>query len=118
MDAWIAALGVILAYAGCVLLFQSGERRLAHPAVKVTKAQMRMTKPVGWIMILSSVIALCVPSGIERGLAYWLAAVAAAGCLSLLVSALMPKVHLLSVAIISGLCLLVAALFVALGGAA
>ncbi|MEL7231964.1 MAG: hypothetical protein AAGJ85_05580 [Pseudomonadota bacterium] len=115
MDAWIAALGVILAYTGCVLLFQSGERRLAHPAVRVSKEQMKITKPVGWIMMLGSVIPLCMPNGIERGIAYWLAAVAAAGALSLLVSALTPKIHLASIGIVTVGSLLTAALFIMMG---
>ncbi|MEM1391025.1 MAG: hypothetical protein AAGG45_08070, partial [Pseudomonadota bacterium] len=101
MSAWIIALGIMLTYAGCVLLFQSGQRRARHPAVKVTKEQMKITKPVGWVLIIGALIPLCIPQGVERGIAFWFGAVAAAGSLSLLVSALTPKLHLSSIGIIA-----------------
>lgn len=113
----MTALGVIMAYAGCVLLFQSGERRLSHPAVRVPKEQMTVTKTFGWALALGSSVPLSIPNGVERGIAYWLAAVAAAGCISLLVSALAPRTHLQSVGIVSILSLATAGLFTALGTA-
>ena len=117
MSAWMTALGVIMAYAGCVLLFQSGERRLSHPAVRVPKEQMTVTKAFGWALALGSSVPLSIPNGVERGIAYWLAVVAAAGCFSLLVSALMPKIHIQSIAIVSGLTFVAAIMFTVLGAA-
>ena len=93
----MAALGSIMAYAGCVLLFQSGERRVRHPAVRFAKEKMRRVKMAGWALALGSLLPLSAPQGVERGIAVWLGMLAMAGIASLLVSALFPRLHMFSI---------------------
>lgn len=100
---WMTALGVLMAYAGCVLLFQSGERRARHPAVRVARENMAQIRIAGWALAIGSLLALSAPQGVERGLAVWLAILALAGTSSLLVSALFPRLHMISIPIVGGL---------------
>ena len=115
MDVWITALGVLMAYAGCVLLFQSGERRLRHPAVRFAKEEMRQVKMAGLVLALGSLLPLSVPQGVERGIAVWLTVLGIAGSASLLVSALIPRLHMLSIPIAGGLSAVFAASYMLLG---
>ncbi|MEN0078653.1 MAG: hypothetical protein AAF753_06010 [Pseudomonadota bacterium] len=102
--AWVTALGAVLAYGGCVLLFQGEASRKRHPAVVLPVEAMPRAKIAGWVCIVASAPVLCLPQGAERGIAVWIAAVAMSGVASLLVSALAPRMHLASVGGVAGIC--------------
>ena len=101
---WMTALGVLMAYAGCVLLFQSGERRARHPAVRIAREKMGQVKIAGWALAIGSLLALSAPQGVERGSAVWLGVLGFAGTASLLVSALFPRLHMFSIPAAGILC--------------
>ena len=117
LNVWMAAFGVLLAYAGCVLLFQSGERRAAHPAVCVAKEKMRPGKLTGWALALGALGPLSLVQGIERGLALWLGLLACAGMASLLLAALVPHRHMISIAVAGILSAAIAAIYMLIGAA-
>lgn len=111
----MTASGVLMAYAGCVLLFQSGERRARHPAVRFAKDKMRPVKMAGWALALCSLLPLSTPQGVERGVAVWLGMLAMAGIASLLVSALFPRLHMLSIPAAGALSAAMAVTYMILG---
>lgn len=116
MSVWLTALGVLLSYVGCVLLFQGGERRARHRAVRVPKAWMARSKAAGWALVLIALVPLSIPRGLEIGVTVWLSILALAGVASLLVSALVPRWHLASPLGVAGLSLLLALPFYVFGG--
>lgn len=113
----MTALGVIFSYTGCVLLFQSGEHRRRHKAVRIPMEKAALTRKAGWVLLLAALAALSIPRGFEIGLVLWLAALALGGIVSLLVSALAPKAHLLSPAAVAGLSFTLGLPFLLFGGA-
>lgn len=97
MAVWLTALGVVLAYASCVLLFQSEARRAKHPAVVLAVARMRAARVVGFALSVASWGCFLGVRGAETGTAIWIAVLALAGIISLLVTAIWPKRHIQSV---------------------
>lgn len=92
----LAFVGAGIAYVGCALLFQSGERRVRHPAVVVPKPMMDRTRYVGWAMLPASWACFFAEDGLEIGTAIWLGVLALAGIVSLIVTAIVPKFHMVS----------------------
>lgn len=97
-----ALAGLCCAYASCVLLFQSGERRAKHPAVTVSSQNAVPARWVGWAMLPLSWACFIAASGIEVGSAIWLGVLALAGIVSLLITAALPKLHMASLFAVFG----------------
>lgn len=104
---WSAAL--VMAYSGCVLLFQSGEKRARHPAVRLTEETHRFAKPAAIAALFGALLPISITTGLEKGVAIWIAMAALSGISSLLVSAFVPRAHLISIPILFGVMTLVTA---------
>ncbi|MEO0464959.1 MAG: DUF3325 family protein [Pseudomonadota bacterium] len=110
----IAAIG--LTYLACVLLFQASERRTQLAGVKQSaNLQHLMRFGAGGLLILTLCL-FALQSGLEFGLPIWLGVLSAAGGLSLLVSALYPRWHLKSAAVVVLACAALIALAMISGG--
>ena len=118
IDAASIAIGVCYAYAGCILLFQGGARRVRHKAVRIPQAWMGWSQMAGWAFILTALVALSMPRGVEIGVTVWLSTLAIAGIASLLVSAFMPRWHLISPLFVAVVGVTVTIPFLFEGGAA
>lgn len=103
MNEWQIATGSVMTYAACVLLFQGGERRARHEAVSIPTEWMARSRNAGRILAIASLIPLLTSLGLEVGVTVWIALLALAGVTSLLISALFPKVHLISPIGLAGL---------------
>lgn len=110
-------LAILLAYLSCAF-FVHAEPRRAAVAVRSGNAsgdrekQYRIT---GWVLLVASLIVSCYPQGAERGITIWIGLMGAAGGLSLLAFALIPKWHFVSAIGLAGLGLVLSLGFALMG---
>ena len=117
MSALVTGLASALAYVGCALFYQAGERRTALSALKSSPKARKAARAAGWAALLIALWLFALPQGWERGVTIWIGATIAAGGISLLVSALMPRWHLVSMAAASGCAILLLLSLAVKGGA-
>lgn len=117
MSALVTGLASALAYLACSLFYQAGERRTALGPLKTSPKARNAARAVGWAALLIALWLFALPQGWERGVTIWIGVTVAAGGISLLVSALMPRWHLASTGVAGG-CALLLLLSIAVKGAA
>ncbi|MEM9054112.1 MAG: DUF3325 family protein [Pseudomonadota bacterium] len=98
-------LGVFLAFAGCVALFQAGQRRTQFAAVRNSPGTQAGLRRTGAVLIIVSLVLFSVTSGLELGIPIWLGVLSGAGGLALILDALKPEWQPLSVVAVGLVCL-------------
>ncbi|MEM8986183.1 MAG: DUF3325 family protein [Pseudomonadota bacterium] len=89
----ITGLASALSYLACALFFQSGARRSTIELLKTSERAQTGARIAGWALLVLALFLFSAPQGWERGVTIWIGAVAFAGGVSLLVSALRPNWH-------------------------
>ena len=107
-----AALAMFLLYLACVGFYQAGAKRTSLERLKTSAAARRSVRLASWGVALVALVLLAQPQGWERGVPIWLGLFTLAGVVSLLVSALAPRGHLVTAAgaAVAGLGLFLAAM--------
>ena len=96
MSALVTGMAGALAYVACSLFYQASERRTGLARLRASSKARTAARAAGWAMLLIALWLFAQPQGWERGVTIWIGATIAAGGISLLVSALMPRWHLVS----------------------
>ena len=117
MNALVTGLASALAYVACALFYQAGERRTALDRLKASPKARKAVRAVGWAALLIALWLFALPQGWERGVTIWIGATVAAGGISLLISALMPRWHLASMGAAAACAMLLLLSIVVKGGA-
>ena len=113
----VTGLAGALVYLACALFYQAGKRRTELTALKSSEKARAGVRTAGWAALLAALWLFALPQGWERGVAIWIGAITAAGGISLLVSALLPRWHLPSMAF-AGACAVLLLLSLAVKGVA
>ena len=85
-----------LLYLACFAFYHAGERRTAFARLKESASSRRRLRLGGWALAIVALFLLAQVQGWERGIPVWLGLFTLTGVASLLVSAFLPRHHMLT----------------------
>lgn len=92
----LVALITLCLYCACFGFYHASAKRTAFEAIKTSNQNQKMVFWGSWALLAAALLMAASLQGWERGIPVWLALLNLTGGLSLLVTALAPKHHVLT----------------------